>query len=151
MKRHSSLILFFISLIFCTFSLHSCKDRDGTVSCFPKQYINFNLDLNFPSYNSLQHAGNWLYIDIDGSGTKGVIIYNKGTEFKIYDRNAPHLCPDENTTLEVIRDSSGFNKIHCKKDNSEWLLETGEPLKNTQVPPKTYRYTYENNILTVYN
>ncbi|QHN66066.1 hypothetical protein DBX24_00155 [Bergeyella cardium] len=121
------------------------------MSCFPKQYINFNLDLNFPSYNSLQHAGNWLYIDIDGSGTKGVIIYNKGTEFKIYDRNAPHLCPDENTTLEVIRDSSGFNKIHCKKDNSEWLLETGEPLKNTQVPPKTYRYTFENNILTVYN
>ena len=77
MKRHSSLILFFISLIFCAFSFHSCKDRDGTVSCFPKQYINFNLDLNFPSYNSLQHAGNWLYIDIDGSGTKGVIIYNK--------------------------------------------------------------------------
>jgi hypothetical protein len=71
-----------------------------------------------------------------------------GNEFLVFDRNAPHICPDSNTTLEVVNN----NKIVCPKDGAEWMIN-GTPIKISSLPPKNYASSYSSStgILTIYN
>lgn len=139
MKIFSVLKAFFILLVFSLLSLViSCESRAETVSCFPSQIINVQLNLKFPAYDNLNRMSGWIYINEQQSGTRGLIVVNTGTGFKVYDRNAPHLCPDTNTTLEV-QDNI---KIVCPKDGAEWILQDGTPIKGSGLPPKSYEYSY---------
>lgn len=151
MKIFSVLKAFFILLIFSLLSLViSCESRAETVSCFPSQIINVQLNLNLPAYSNLRTMGGWIYINEQQSGTRGLIVVNTGTGFKIYDRNAPHLCPDTNTTLKVDENSI---KIICPKDGAEWILQDGTPIKGSGLPPKSYDYSYNaatGNLLIYY-
>ena len=133
MKIFSVLKAFFILLIFSLLSLViSCESRADTVSCFPSQIINVQLNLNLPAYAIDLNTKGWIYINEQQSGTRGLILVKTGTGFKVYDRNAPHLCPDANTTLEVKDDI----KIVCPKDGAEWILQEGTPIKGSGLPPK---------------
>lgn len=127
----------------------SCSSRDDTVNCFPEVNINVVLNLNLPAYQNLQNVGGWIYVDEQSSGTRGLIVVKTTTGFKIYDRNAPHICPDSSTTL-IVENSV---KITCPKDGAEWILLTGEPIKISQLAPKTYAYTIDNvsNTLFIQN
>lgn len=148
MKRNISNVFFAIILLFITLNISSCSNREDTVSCFPNTPINVILNLNLPTYFSLQNVGGWTYINEQQSGTRGLIVVRTTNGFKVYDRNAPHICPDSNTTLSVENDI----KIVCPKDGAEWITITGEPTKISQVPPKTYPYSFDTNtkILSVY-
>lgn len=132
-----------ISILFIT---KSCSSRDDTVNCFPETNINVALNLNLPAYQNLQNVGGWIYVDEQSSGTRGLIVVRTTTGFKIYDRNAPHICPDNSTTL-IVENSI---KIICPKDGAEWILLTGEPIQISQLPPKTYSSTLENNTNTLF-
>ena len=139
MKIFSALKTFFILLIFSLLSLViSCESRAETVSCFPSQIINVQLNLNLPAYANDLNTKGWIYINEQQSGTRGLILVKTGTGFKVYDRNAPHLCPDANTTLIVQNDI----KIVCPKDGAEWILQDGTPIKGSGLPPKSYDYSY---------
>ena len=139
MKIFSALKTFFILLIFSLLSLViSCESRADTVSCFPSQIINVQLNLNLPAYAIDLNTKGWIYINEQQSGTRGLILVKTGTGFKVYDRNAPHLCPDANTTLIVQNDI----KIVCPKDSAEWILQDGTPIKGSGLPPKSYDYSY---------
>ena len=149
MKIFSVLKSFFILLVFSLLSLViSCESRADTVSCFPSQIINVQLNLNLPAYRNLNTMGGWIYINEQQSGTRGLIVVNTGTGFKVYDRNAPHLCPDANTTLEVQNNI----KIVCPKDGAEWILQDGTPIKGSGLPPKSYDYSYNaaTGIISIY-
>ncbi|SIT22332.1 hypothetical protein SAMN05421786_11034 [Chryseobacterium ureilyticum] len=142
MKKTFSILSIFILLVFSTLSTNSCGSREDTVSCFPNAPINVTINLNtMPLYNSLNYDNGWAYVDEQQSGTRGLIIVRTGNAFKVYDRNAPHLCPDNNTTLEVKNNIS----IICPKDNTTWILRTGQPESGskTSLPPKTYPYNYD--------
>lgn len=139
MKIFSVLKAFFILLVFSLLSLViSCESRADTVSCFPSQIINVQLNLNLPAYAIDLNTKGWIYINEQQSGTRGLILVKTGTGFKVYDRNAPHLCPDMNTTL-IVQDRI---KIVCPKDGAEWILRDGTPIKGTGLPPKSYDYSY---------
>lgn len=139
MKIFSVLKAFFILLIFSLLSLViSCESRAETVSCFPSQIINVQLNLNLPAYAIDLNTKGWIYINEQQSGTRGLILVKTGTGFKVYDRNAPHLCPDMNTTL-IVQDRI---KIVCPKDGAEWILQDGTPIKGSGLPPKSYDYSY---------
>ena len=139
MKIFSALKTFFILLVFSLLSLViSCESRADTVSCFPSQIINVQLNLNLPAYAIDLNTKGWIYINEQQSGTRGLILVKTGTGFKVYDRNAPHLCPDMNTTL-IVQDRI---KIVCPKDGAEWILQDGTPIKGTGLPPKSYDYSY---------
>ena len=139
MKIFSVLKAFFILLVFSLLSLViSCESRAETVSCFPSQIINVQLNLNLPAYAIDLNTKGWIYINEQQSGTRGLILVKTGTGFKVYDRNAPHLCPDANTTLEVQNNI----KIVCPKDGAEWILQDGTPIKGSGLPPKLYEYSY---------
>ena len=139
MKIFSVLKAFFILLVFSLLSLViSCESRAETVSCFPSQIINVQLYTNLPAYANDLNTKGWIYINEQQSGTRGLILVKTGTGFKVYDRNAPHLCPDANTTLEVQNNI----KIVCPKDGAEWILQDGTPIKGSGLPPKSYDYSY---------
>lgn len=149
MKKTFSLIIFSIFLIFSNLSLNSCGSTNDTVSCFPNAPVNVSLNLNLPAYFNLTQPQGWIYVNEQQSGTRGLIIVRgAGNTFKVYDRNAPHLCPDTDTTLEVKDNIS----IVCPKDNATWILLTGNPTSVTSLPPKTYLYNYDasTNALNVY-
>ena len=148
MKRNISKLFFAIILIFSVLNITSCSNREETISCFPNTPINVVLYLNLPTYFTLQNVGGWIYVNEQQAGTRGLIVVRTTNGFKVYDRNAPHLCPDNNTTLSVENDI----KIVCPKDGAEWITITGEPTKIAQVPPKTYPYSYDTNvkILSIY-
>ncbi len=100
------------------------RKQEDTVNCFPNNPINVSLNLNLPAYNALNYDDGWIYVNEQQSGTRGLIIVRVGNAFKVYDRNAPHLCPDNDTTLEV-KDNIA---IVCPKDGTKWMLRTGQPL-----------------------
>lgn len=149
MKKSINVFFGLILLIISTLNTNSCSERNDTVSCFPDNAINVILNLNLPAYYTLQTEGNWMYINEQLSGSRGLIVVRAAAGFKIYDRNAPHICPANNSTLNVEQNI----KITCAADGSEWILLTGQPLKVAQVPPKTYPYSYNasTNTLTIYN
>ncbi len=149
MKSKFLAVLSSIILIFNLLNFSACSEREETVNCFPNVPINVVLNLNLPSYYPLQNVGGWIYVDEQSSGTRGLIVVRTTNGFKVYDRNAPHLCPDNNTTLEVENNI----KIMCPQDGAEWILLTGEPTKIAKIAPKTYRYNFDSptGILTIYN
>lgn len=129
--------------------LTSCGNREETTSCFPNQSISVQINLSLPAYYQLQNIGGWIYISEQQSGTKGLIITKTSSGFKIYDRNAPHICPDTNTTLEV----EGGTLVICKKDNAKWFLNSGAPAEISPYPLKQYFYSFNasTNVLNIYN
>lgn len=152
MKKTFSIISIFILLAFSFLNINSCSNRDDTVSCFPISTINVNLNLNLAAYNNLNFVGLPIYIDEQQSGTRGLIVVrtvDNPAIFKVYDRNAPHLCPDTNTTLEIKNGTS----IFCPKDNATWILLTGQPTAVSTLPPKTYFWNYDPSTknLSLYN
>jgi hypothetical protein len=156
MKKTFSILSIFILLISSSLYINSCGSREDTVSCFPNIPINVTLNLNLPAYNKLNYTGGWIYVNEQQSGTRGLIIVrvgdpNNSGKFMIYDRNAPHLCPDNNTTLEVKDDIA----ILCPKDGTKWALINGQPQDGakTSLPPKiynTYSYDPASRVLNVY-
>ena len=119
------------------------------MNCFPDLPVNVILNLNLPAYYNLQNVNGWIYVNQQESGTRGLIVVRTTNGFKVYDRNAPHICPDSNTTLSVENNI----KMVCPKDGAEWILLTGEPIKIASIAPKTYRYNFDSatGILTIFN
>ena len=130
-------------------TLNSCSNREETTSCFPNQFISVQLNLSLPSYYPLNNIGGWIYISEQQSGNRGLIVYRTNDGFKIYDRNAPHICPSTDTTLEV----ENGRLVICKKDNAKWFLNSGAPASVSPYPLKQYFYNYNSstNILNIYN
>lgn len=149
MKKFCKSIFYLLLFSFSFTIINSCSRTQETASCFPDVAIQVTLNLNLPAYFPLQNVGGWVYINEQSSGTRGLIVVRTSTGFKIYDRNAPHLCPDSGTTLEVVNNI----KVYCPKDGATWILLTGEPTVIATVPPKTYHYNYStaSNILTIFN
>lgn len=151
MKATSLKTFFSILLVFSTLKMvNSCGNREETTSCFPNSLISVQLNLNLPAYYNLQSVGGWIYISEQQSGTRGIIITRvSSSEFKVYDRNAPHLCPDAQTTLEV--ENGSF--VICKKDNAKWFLNSGSPAAVSPYGLKQYYYSYNpsSNVINIYN
>ncbi|MDG4652072.1 hypothetical protein [Chryseobacterium arthrosphaerae] len=145
MKKTFSILFIFSLLIFSNLTINSCGSREDTVSCFPIVPVNVTLLPN--NYNDLL-TKQWTYVNIQGAGTRGLIVVKTGSGYKAYDRNAPHICPDTNTTLEVQ-----YPIVVCPKDNAKWNILTGEPMDVSPLGLKTY--FCENNpatgTITVYN
>lgn len=152
MRTKNISIAFTLFLIISVLSFsNACSERNETVSCFPNSLVSVQLNLNLPLYYNLQNVGSWVYVNEVGAGTRGLIVVRTTSGFRVYDRNAPHICPDTGTTLEVKNDTT----IFCPKDSSQWILLTGQPTDNStaKIAPKIYPYTYDSNtnILSIYN
>ena len=131
-RKSVFLTLFFLGILI------SCNDDDTTVNCIPNVNVAAQYNLNLPSYAPLNYPNGYVVLPSDGTnGDRGVIIVNTGNGFLAFDRNAPHICPANNTTLTVQDDI----KIVCPADGAEWALRNGQPL-NDQTNGRTPRRFY---------
>lgn len=149
MKKTFSIVSIIILLTISILNINSCSSREDTVSCFPNSPINVIISLNsMPLENSNLQNQQWTYINMDGAGTRGLIIVKTNNGYAAYDRNAPHICPDNNTTLNVE-----FPRVICPKDNAKWMILNGEPLEVSSLPLKRYLCNYDQstNVITVYS
>ena len=150
MKAKKNIRLLTSFLIISILSIHqSCSERNETVSCFPNSVISVTINLTLPAYYDLQTVGTGMYIDEQQSGTRGLIVVKTASGYRAYDRNAPHLCPDKDTTLEIVNGTT----IVCPKDGSKWILITGQPTDNSpaKTAPKTYFCNVNGNFLNISN
>jgi nitrite reductase/ring-hydroxylating ferredoxin subunit len=120
---------------------NSCKTDDGTLSCVPITTVSVTINVNLPLYSNLNNPGGWVYVNGATAGTRGIIVVRTASGYKAYDRNAPHICPGEKTTLYVKNDIS----IVCEADNAEWILLTGQPTKVANRAPRTYQVIVNSN------
>lgn len=128
--------------------LQSCNSDDGTVSCVPTTTVNVSINTTLPLYSNLNNPGGWVYVNGATAGTRGIIVVRTASGYKAYDRNAPHICPTEKSTLYVKNDIS----IVCDEDESEWILLTGQPTKVANRAPRTYQvYVNPNGVITISN
>lgn len=144
-----SIKLKFLALIISFLTLSGCREESPLADCFPVSTIHVRLFLNDPLYQNLTLPNGWVYVSEQQSGTKGLIVVNSPQGYRVYDRNAPHLCPEAETTLRVEANSV----IVCPKDGAKWNLFTGEPLSGNSIVPKIYRSQFDasNNTLILFN
>jgi len=149
MKQFIKIILNKVVILLILFSsLQSCSSDDGTVSCVPLTTVSVVLNTTLPLYSNLNNPGGWVYVNGVTAGTRGIIVVRTASGYKAYDRNAPHICPTENSTLVVENDI----KIVCKEDGAEWILLTGQPTKVANRAPRTYQvFNNVNGVLTITN
>jgi len=125
----------------------NCNSEDDFLSCIPNPTVNIQIDINLPAYSALQSAAGWVYVDAALAGNKGLIVVNTGTAYKAYDRNAPHICPTNNTTLIVENSLT----LLCPQDNAKWILTTGQPVAVAGRSPRTYFVSKNGSILNISN
>lgn len=142
-------ILFISFGIFIVGKIQSCQNREHLVDCFPLSFIHVDIHLDLPIYHKIRNIGGWMNITQSESGTQGLIVVRTSSGFLAFDRNAPHICPSDNTILQVKNNI----KIVCPADGAEWMLLTGEPIKGTNRPLKQYptQLNSSGNILSIYN
>lgn len=134
----------FISLLML--GLTACSDDDGQKSCNPEYTISTSINITLPLYSEVETKG-WTLVGGTGAGTRGIIVVKTNSGYKAYDRNAPHICPGTDTTLEVVDDI----KLYCPHDGAEWILLTGQPIKIADRSPRTYMAVRVGDIINIYN
>ena len=125
----------------------SCSSDEGTVSCVPVGNVSRTINLNLPLYSTLNNPGSWIYLEGVNAGNRGLIVVNVGAGFKAYDRNAPHICPTNKSTIYVQDDI----KMVCEEDGAEWILTSGQPTKVANRSPRTYQVITNGNQLIITN
>ena len=144
MKQFIQILLFSCALVVS--SIFTSCETDTHNDCVPRVNVSLVLNTNLPEYSVLNSPGRWIYVGGEGASTRGLIIVSIGNDrYKAWDRNAPHLCPDVNTTLEVV---DGI-KLVCPKDGAEWNINTGQPIKVANRPPMEYTIYRAGNTLVV--
>ncbi|MFV0220072.1 hypothetical protein OBK23_10405 [Empedobacter falsenii] len=151
MKQFIKTILNKVILV-CVFAslFQGCNSDDGVVSCVPNTIVNVSININLPLYSNLNNPGGWAYVYGATAGSRGLIVVRTASGFKAYDRNAPHICPAQNTTLNVVDDMV----IVCEADGAKWALINGMPIKGTKAyrDMKFYQvYVNANGTLTITN
>lgn len=135
----------FIMVLFLGLT-NSCRDDDGQMGCNPEYIISASINVNLPLYSELETRG-WTYVGGEGTGTRGIVVVKTNSGYKAYDRNAPHICPGNNTQLQVVDDI----KLFCPFDGAEWILLTGEPIAVADRAPRTYMAVRQGDIIMISN
>lgn len=135
------------TVVLLAFSISACEE-DGYN--FPYEYVNFQINLNDPSYFNLNAVGNYVYVY---GGVQGIIIYRKSlNEFTAFDRACPYDY--ELSNARVFVDESGVTVIDTVCGSQFSLMLDGQVLEGpSQMPLKQYSTSYNQgtNILYVSN
>lgn len=107
-----------IALIF----LSSCTNNNQNNDILPDIPVNEIVDLSLPTNIDLAIPGGWAYIP---GGISGIIVYNiNGTQFKAFERAAPHI--QASTCSQMVVENN--IRMRCPCDDSEFNILNGAPL-----------------------
>ena len=146
--------IFKISLLIVLSLILSCKKKKTAVTN-PNQ-VNTNVNVyiykSTPEFFPLQVAGGWIY---KAGGTSGLIIYRLAQnetngDFAVFERNCPHEGgTNTNAIVYVQNDQITARDTVC---GSKFYITSGTVIKGPSVYPlKAYNYTYDGNVLHIYN
>ncbi|MGB0881288.1 MAG: hypothetical protein ACPGTO_12090, partial [Polaribacter sp.] len=111
--------VFFTFIAILIFS--NCTTDSQNNDVLPYVQINQSVDLSLPEFVNLNVPGGWAY---GNGGIKGIIIYNiNGTQFKAFERAAPHLQPS--SCSQMVVENTIIMKCPC--DDSEFQIINGAP------------------------
>ncbi len=115
MKKY---IIAIISLVI----LSSCTNSSQKNDILPDIPVSETIDLSLPTYINLATPGGWAYTS---GGISGIIVYNiNGTQFKAFERAAPHLQASSCSQMVVENNI----RMRCPCDDSEFNILNGAPL-----------------------
>lgn len=134
------LILFFSVTLF----LGSCtKDDFRSNNPFLPEYgVNFQINLNLPTYSQLQYPGNAKLIY--GYGINGIIVLNNGSGFVAYEAT----CSNHEVTSCSALTLNGVEAT-CNCDELNYNLYLG--IADAPYALKQYRVSESGSMLTIYN
>lgn len=112
--------LFFALITVLAFS--NCTNNSQNNDILPYIPVNETINLSLPTYINLTVPGGWAY---SSGGINGIIVYNiNGTQFKAFERSAPHISPSSCSQM-VVENSI---RMKCPCDDSEFNILNGAPL-----------------------
>lgn len=140
-------IFFGMTLLLFTF-LISCesdsrRERNPFVPNYP---FSITIDMELPMYNALLYPSNAILVNVIGAGANGIIIFNAGGTYRVYEANCPNQYISNCSRLEI----EGIKAI-CPCDELEYSLFTGVPTGEGQYTLIPYRIEQYGNTLRVSN
>ena len=150
MKKYFFLLVSIPMFLGCT--TNSPKNNNPYL---PNYSVNFDVNMNLPSYSNLLTVINAVYIPNQGTG-KGIVIFNSGSGYNAFDAACPNQalgsCSamtfkklDPNDPLKI-----DLTHLVCACDGAEYSLFSGQS-PGKQYPMKQYRVEVNGNVLRVYN
>ena len=134
------LILFFsVALLIISCSKDDVRTRNPFL---PDYAVNFQINMNLPSYTQLQYPGNTMIIY--GYGINGIIVLNTGSGYIAYEAT----CSNHEVTSCSYLTLDGV-EAKCNCDELVYNLYLG--IADASYPLKQYRVTQNGSMLTIYN
>lgn len=112
-----------------------------------------SINLNLPLYNSLNVAGNAVFIGDDDAGIRGVIVINQGFDtFRAWEATCPNHTPSGCSTMNI----TGGTYCRCSCDDYQYNLYTGDVTAESADENANYNLLYyqtslSGNTLTISN
>ncbi|MBI1836428.1 MAG: hypothetical protein HYR91_04095 [Flavobacteriia bacterium] len=137
-----------IFILFIIINL-SCKKNSNKN---PVPSISFDITINFalPSYSALTGVGGWAYVN--NVGSRGVIVYRKGTQdFVAFDRHSPE-DPDGKCKIPLTPDSANFLQLKDSCSGAIFSLYDGSAISGSKYGLRQYAVSFDgNNSLRIFN
>jgi len=114
----------------------------------------FTVDINMNFYDNLKFTSNGIYYSAEG--VRGIIIFNTGSGYKVFDAACPNQALSSCSTMSFKKldpvDPLKIDKttVVCSCDGAEYSLFSGQSSEK-QYPLKQYRVEVRGNVLRVYN
>ena len=107
---------------FCFFSINilltSCKEKEPYP--IPNIPVNISINLDLPSYQSLNSPGGWVYIP---GGSRGIVVYRNFDEFVALDRHATY--ESDNNCAIVNVDTINYFILNDSCSSSQYNIIDG--------------------------
>ena len=133
-------------LLFVTICLISACEKDNFNNrnpYIPNYGFSETINMNLPSYSQLQYPSNAIYYP--NAGARGVIIFNTGSGYVVFDAACPNQPISDCSTMLI----SGISAV-CPCDDAIYRLFTGQS-PGKEYPMKQYRVTQNGNVLNIFN
>ncbi len=146
MKKNTKLCFLLILTLF----LPACdkNNDDDEKIVLPK--VDYYINVNSAEYLDLTTVGGFVYLS-NYAPSQGIIVYRKSLqEFNAFERTCTFDPYGICCRLQVDESGMLAEDTCC---NSKFLLLDGSPLENSasQKPLRSYRTSFDGNILRVYN
>lgn len=123
----------FITIFLSLFVLIACKRKTSPVPNIP---FDITLNLNLPTYQTLNGVSGWAYVN---GGSKGIIVYRRNfDEFVAFDRHSPN-DPEGNCEFPLFPTQDNFLQLKDSCTNALFSLYDGSPISGADIGLRQYQ------------
>jgi len=112
----------FIGAVFCGLFFISCKKQEAYP--IPNVPVNVTLNLDLPSYQTLNTSGGYAYVN---GGSRGIVVYRNFDEFVALDRHSTYDSQNPGAIVHVNPDN--FFELIDTLSGSKYSIMSGVVIK----------------------